>query len=131
MKDLLAAHRALYDAVETGDIDLMRSLWVDDPSTCCIHPNAGALFGTAAVLRSWSMIMANSAYLQFFLTEVEVGRPSGGDLAVVTCQESVLADGSSVDSFTGASAQCTALLVRTDSGWRYWSRHASARVEVT
>ena len=37
MNDHLSAHRAFYDAVETGDVDLMASLWVDDPDTSCIH----------------------------------------------------------------------------------------------
>ena len=41
----LAVHRAFYDAVETGDVDLMASLWVDDPGTSCVHPGADAAAG--------------------------------------------------------------------------------------
>ena len=68
----LAVHRAFYDAVETGDVDLMASLWADDPETSCIHPGATPLRGTAAVLRSWTVLMANVGYIQFFLTEIEL-----------------------------------------------------------
>ncbi len=135
MKEVLTAHRAFYDAVETGDVDLMKSLWVDDVDTSCIHPGAERLRGTDAVLRSWTVLMANVGYIQFFLTDVDVTTLPAGtddpDTAVVTCTENILsAEGmSSVESFTGGKAVCTSILVRERSsgpgGWRFWSRHAS------
>ena len=78
MSDVLATHRAFYDAVETGDLDLMASLWVNDADTSCIHPGAEQLKGTEAVLRSWTLLMANVGYIQFFLTDIAVDDAAEG-----------------------------------------------------
>ncbi len=133
---VLAAHRALYDAVETGDADLMTALWVDDPETSCVHPGAPMLHGTAEVVRSWIVLMAHVGYIQFFLTDVEVtmlpdasGNPA---TAVVTCTESILSGApddpsglSSATSFGAGTAISTSILINDGSGWRFWLRHAS------
>lgn len=139
MKDVLTTHRAFYDAVETGDLDLMTSLWVDDVDTTCVHPGAEQLRGTDAVLRSWTVLMANVGYIQFFLTDVNVATlPADSDdpdTAVVTCTENILSgEGmSSVESFAGGKAVCTSILVRDRAGshgWRFWSRHASPVLDL-
>ncbi len=139
MSEVLATHRAFYDAVETGDLDLMTSLWVDDPDTSCIHPGAEQLRGTDAVLRSWTLLMANVGYIQFFLTDIAVATlPADADdpdTAVVTCTENILSDEGtgSVESFAGGKAICTSVLVRDrtgSGGWRFWSRHASPVLEL-
>ena len=49
------------------------NLTVDGPdagSVMCVHPGWSPLTGRDAVLRSWSMIMANTTYIQFVLTDV-------------------------------------------------------------
>jgi ketosteroid isomerase-like protein len=131
VSDYLSIHRAFYDAVETGDVDLMASLWVDDPDTLCVHPGAPTLRGTAAVLRSWTVLMANVGYIQFFLTDIEVTAfPPGADVpdtVLVSCTENILSgDGlASDEEFTGGKAVCTSILVRAAGGWKLWSRHAS------
>lgn len=142
MSDPLTIHRAFYDAVETGDVDLMASLWVDDPDTSCAHPGATPLRGTAAVLRSWTVLMANVGYIQFFLTELELTTfprtAAEPTMAVITCTENILT-GSAPSAewgspherseqgatFTGGKAICTSILIRDPSGWKFWSRHAS------
>jgi len=128
-QDILAAHRAFYDAIETADFDLMSSLWVDDPQVTCVHPAAPPLQGTETVLRSWAVLMAQIGYIQFFLTDVTVTTfPVGAaepSTALVVCTESILSDGESSQSFTGGSAVCSSLLVRDRGRWRFWSRHAS------
>jgi hypothetical protein len=132
----LDAHRALYDAVESGDADLMTALWADDPQTSCVHPGAPILRGSAEIVRSWVVLMSQIGYIQFFLTDVQVTTlPLGSaepDTAVVSCTESILsgdpddpdgtADGT---SFGAATAQSTSILVRDGSGWKFWLRHAS------
>ncbi|MDX6275917.1 MAG: hypothetical protein QOJ72_45 [Nocardioidaceae bacterium] len=131
MSDPLTIHRAFYDAVETGDVDLMASLWADDPETSCVHPGATPLRGTAAVLRSWTVLMANVGYIQFFLTEVELTTfPRGSDdptTVAITCTENILSGSapSAEEIFTGGKAICTSILIRDPSGWKFWSRHAS------
>ena len=89
----------------------MASLWVDDADTSCIHPGAEQLRGTDAVLRSWTLLMANVGYIQFFLTDIAVATlPTDADdpdTAVVTCTENILSDEgmASVESFAGGKAR--------------------------
>ena len=132
MSDVLARHRAFYDAVETGDLELMESLWAQSPATSCVHPGSEPLTGTDAVLRSWALVMANVEYIQFFLTDVSFS-VHAGDVAVVTCTENILSGEGveTADSFTGGKAVCTSVLVRDDAEapWRFWSRHASPVLE--
>lgn len=127
MADVLAAHRAFYDAVESGDADLMAALWVDDVATSCVHPGATPLYGTGPILRSWSLMMAGVGYIQFFLTDVEVTLlpPQDPTTAVVVCTENILSDAGSVESFSGGTAVCTSVLVKIGGAWKFWARHAS------
>lgn len=120
-----AVNRAFYTAFEAGDVDAMRSLWVDEPDALCIHPGAMPLRGTSEISRSWAVVMASTPYIQFFLTDVEIS--VRGDVASVTCTENVLTAGEATDesSFGGGRAVGTNLFVRTTEGWRLWIHHAS------
>jgi ketosteroid isomerase-like protein len=126
-----AANTALYDAFERGDIDLMAAVWLDDTAgdvVTCVHPGWSPVHGTGAVLRSWSMIMANTSYIQFVLTDVRVS--IAGDTAVVTCGENMLTGMPSTVSdpspgLVGGRAVATNVFRRTPAGWRLWIHHAS------
>lgn len=124
-----AANAAFYAAFETADLDGMRDLWLDDAETLCVHPGALPVRGTPAISRSWALIMANTPYIQFFLTDVEVSvlRSEDRDVASVTCTENVLTadEHTDQDSFGGAKAVATNVFVRTPDGWRLWIHHAS------
>ena len=124
-----AANAAFYAAFENADLDAMQDLWLDDPETLCVHPGALPLRGTPAINRSWALIMANTPYIQFFLTDVEVSvlASAGRAVASVTCTENVLTAGQDTDrdSFGGAKAVATNVFVRTVEGWRLWIHHAS------
>jgi len=116
---VLATHEAFYAAVEAGDLDRVEELWCDEPSSVCIHPGARPIHGTAAVLRSWAVVMATREYVQFFLTDVEVS--VAGDVAAVTCTENVLTgQGGSGTAFQGGRGQALTVLRRSDPGWRLW-----------
>lgn len=141
MTDILTTHRLLYDAVESADVDLMASLWARSEHTTCVHPGAAPVRGTAAVLRTWTMLMANVGYIQFFLTDIDVMTfPPGSDephTAMITCTENILSgEGlASADSFAGGKAIATTLLVRDPSlvsgqSWKIWMRHASPVVDM-
>lgn len=131
----LQIHRLFYDAVETADVDLMASLWADSDHTTCIHPGAAPVRGTASVLRTWTMLMANVGYIQFFLTDIDIVTfPSGAEephTAVITCTENILSgDGlASAEGFIGGKAIATSILVRDEKSWKIWMRHASPVVD--
>ena len=134
---LLRANQSLYDAFETGDIDLMSALWVGGPhaaSACCVHPGWSPVHGREAVLRSWAVIMANTSYIQFVLTDVAA--QVAGEAAVVTCGENMLTslsgglandDGSVGEpaALAGGRAVATNVFRRTAEGWRLWVHHSS------
>jgi len=120
-----ALNTAFYEAFESANLDAMYDIWLDDPETLCVHPGALPVRGTPAINRSWALIMANTPYIQFFLTDVEVSVLEG--TASVTCTENVLTadETTSSDSFGGARAVATNVFVRTVDGWRLWIHHAS------
>ncbi len=131
---VLAANRAFYDALEGGDLDLLSAVWLPGSHTSCVHPGAEPLRGTPAILRSWAAVMSALLYMQFFLTDVEVAlapEPGGdaapaGVVAVVSCTQNLLtAGGGGDETFTGAKAVATNVFVRTGTGWRLLSHHAS------
>lgn len=132
-----AANTALYDAFETADIDLMGAVWLDEEPddelrVTCVHPGWPPVHGRPAVLRSWSMIMANTPYIQFVLTDVTV--TVSGDVAVVTCGENILTGieegGEQPPGFAGGRAVATNVFRRAAGGWRLWVHHASPVMSV-
>ena len=126
----LANHK-LYAAVEAADLDLMAEVWLDGPhaeTVVCVHPGWPAIQGREEVLRSWTAIMANTPYIQFFLTDVEV--EVDGEIAVVTCAENILT-GMGESALAGGRAVATNVFRHTASGWRLWIHHASPVITPT
>src|SRR5665809_124339 len=82
------SNAAFYAAFESAELDAMTALWMDDREALCVHPGALPVRGTSAINRSCALIMANTPYIQFFLTDVETSVL--GDVASVTCTENVL-----------------------------------------
>ncbi|MFE6655159.1 nuclear transport factor 2 family protein, partial [Streptomyces rochei] len=101
-----AANTAFYEAVEQGDFEKVSEFWLTpsdlgvdesyhDPAdvgvVSCVHPGWPVLTGRGEVLRSYALIMANTDYIQFFLTDVHISVT--GDTALVTCTENILSGG--------------------------------------
>jgi ketosteroid isomerase-like protein len=122
---VVAANEAFYAAVESGDIDALRAVWTTGPDAVCVHPGAEPIHGTAPVMRSWSLIMANTEYIQFFLTDVDV--TVTGDVAAVTCTENILTadQGAAAGAFAGGKAQALNVFTRSTDGWRLWIHQAA------
>jgi ketosteroid isomerase-like protein len=127
-QDVLAANEAFYAAVEAGDLDALRAVWTGAEGSVCIHPGAAPIHGTAAVLRSWALVMASTDYIQFFLTDVEV--TVTGDTAAVSCTENVLTGagtGREAEEapFRGGRAHAVNVFTRVDGRWRMWLHQAT------
>lgn len=118
-----AANTALYEALEGADVDRMAAVWdeVAPDDVVCVHPGWPMLRGRGQVLRSFSAIMANTPYIQFFLTDVRVAVT--GDVAIVTCTENIL---TSVTEEDGSSqVVATNVFVRRGQDWRLMVHHGS------
>jgi ketosteroid isomerase-like protein len=122
---VIAANAELYAAFEEGDVDRMEAIWDEVDDVCCIHPGWPLLRGRARVLRSWSVIMANTNYIQFFLTGVQA--VIDADVAVVTCEENILTAVADPDGGLSQSAKVVSTNVfrRRANGWRLWLHHGS------
>jgi len=130
-----AANETFYQAVEDGDLDTVRALWIDGEHSAtahCVHPGQPAVHGRSQVLMSWAVVMSRLSYLQFFITDVRV--VVSGDVAVVTCAENVLTDlprGEAEDvgavaGFAGGRAEATNVFRRTADGrWLLFAHHSS------
>jgi ketosteroid isomerase-like protein len=127
-------NRALYAAVENGDLDAMSALWAPDDEhqqSVCVHPGWSPVLGRARILRSWALVMAGTPYIQFFLTDVRTRVL--GDVAVVSCAENILTAAGSAsggesdpaDGFAGGQVVATNVFRRTEAGWRAIVHHAS------
>ncbi|MEU0170957.1 nuclear transport factor 2 family protein [Streptomyces iakyrus] len=140
-----AANTAFYEALEQGDFEELASLWLTpsdlgvdesyhDPAdtgvVSCVHPGWPVLTGRGEVLRSYALIMANTDYIQFFLTDVHVSVT--GDTALVNCTENILSGGPAPEGageelgpLVGQLVVATNVFRRTPLGWKLWSHHAS------
>ena len=123
-----AANAEFYAAFEALDLDRMMALWADGPhaeTVACVHPGWPMLHGRREVLRSWALIMANTPFIQFVLTDVRA--EEHGDRAVVTCSENILAaaEGAEIGLTPGGSIVTTNIFVRFEGEWRLWLHHGS------
>ncbi|MBD3557053.1 MULTISPECIES: nuclear transport factor 2 family protein [unclassified Streptomyces] len=125
-----AANTAFYEALERGDLDALTDSWLpgEELTVSCIHPGWPVLTGRRDVLRSYALIMANTDYIQFFLTDVNVTMT--GETALVTCTENILSggpaeDGDALGPLVGRLVVATNVFRHTADGWKLWSHHGS------
>ena len=120
-KAVEAANDEFYAAFETADLDRMSAVWDDEGEVVCVHPGWDAMRGLTRVMRSWAVIFANTPYIQFFLSDVDV--TVRGDLAVVTCAENIL----TAPGEPGGDAKVVSTNVfrLVDGRWRMTLHHGS------
>ena len=123
------ANAEFYAAFENGDLDRMSAVWADGPYAAavgCVHPGWPLLRGREEVLRSWALIMANTPYIQFVLTDVHT--QVFGDHALVTCSENIITMDDTAGEFAslaGGSIVATNLFLRVEGRWRLLHHHGS------
>ncbi|OAH11407.1 nuclear transport factor 2 family protein [Streptomyces jeddahensis] len=119
-----------FDEPDTADdADTAGAVVSARPEISCVHPGWPVLTGRGEVLRSYALIMANTDYIQFFLTDVHVS--VSGDTALVTCTENILSGapapegGPEPGPLVGQLVVATNVFRRTSAGWKLWAHHAS------
>ncbi|REE97937.1 nuclear transport factor 2 family protein [Thermomonospora umbrina] len=123
------ANAEFYAAFEAGDLDRMSAVWADGAHASavgCVHPGWPLLRGREEVLRSWALIMANTPYIQFVLTDLHT--EVHGDQALVTCSENIITvDDSSGpgEMLAGGSVVATNVFLRVEGEWRLLHHHGS------
>lgn len=121
LDDVAAANKEFYEAFEHADLDRMRAVWAHEEEACCVHPGWDAIRGPSRVMRSWALIFANTPYIQFFLSDVDI--TVSGDLAVVSCAENILTAPGEPEG--DAKVVSTNVFRRYAQGWRLVLHHGS------
>jgi ketosteroid isomerase-like protein len=127
IEEIELANTTFYETMERGDFEELSGLWLEDEISC-VHPGWPVLSGLGEVLRSYALIMANTEYIQFFLTDVKVNVLA--DTALVTCTENILSGGPASESgelgpLVGQLVVATNVFRRTPEGWKLWAHHGS------
>lgn len=125
-----AANAAYYAAFEARDLDAMAAVWEHSDRVSVTHPGWPTLHGWARVAGSWDAIFANTAFIQFVLTDEAV--VVDGSTAWVTCHENILQAGGSREGgedlaeLQGGRVAAVNLYVFVDGVWRMVLHHGSA-----
>jgi ketosteroid isomerase-like protein len=123
------ANAAYYAAFESRDAEAMAAVWEQSERVAVTHPGWPTLHGWARVAGSWDAIFANTAFIQFVITDEVV--QVDGTTAWVTCDENILQAGSSreggedVAELQGGRVAATNVYVYGDGRWRMVLHHGS------
>lgn len=123
-EEVEAANRSFYAAFEARDLVAMAEVWECSDRVTVTHPGWPTLRGWSEVAQSWEAIFANTAYIQFFLTEEEIR--VDGEVAWVTLFENILQEvGRGGPALSEARVAATNLFVRRQGRWLMVLHHGS------
>jgi len=120
------AAAAFYSAFEAKDVDAMMAAWAEDEEIVCVHPGGPRLVGFDAVRLGWEQIFAGETKLSFRLDEIVILETVGMALQSAIEQVSVVDD-----PVPRGTAIASNIFLRTPSGWRMLSHHASPAPTMT
>lgn len=112
--------RGFYEAFARGDLDELMQCWAEDEEICCVHPGAAPLFGFAAVRAAWAAIFRNNSRMRVELRD-ERWMPTIAMSMQVAVEWIYVGD----EAQARAPVFVTNAFMRTPSGWRMVSHHAS------
>lgn len=121
MGEVEEANSRFYRAIESLDLAAMDTVWAHGDHVRCVHPGWGLLEGWEAVRQSWEAIFKDTREMRFTLDDVQIR--IGGDLAWLTCSESILSQERGNISVT--TVLTTNLFEREGGEWRMVLHHAS------
>ncbi len=115
------ANARFYRAFESLDLAEMDQVWSHADYVRCIHPGWSLLAGWEAVRQSWEAIFKDSREMRFSISDVHIH--VGGELAWVTCTESILSQARGTISVTSVLA--TNIFERRGGDWLLIHHHSS------
>ena len=119
--EVLMANESFYRAIEDGDSERMRELWLKDKEVKCVHPGWPMLYGWEEVGESWKNIFENGGLPEIELSDVRV--QVSGDMAWVICIEKI--SHRLEDEVQVGFAQSTNIFVLSGSSWHICVHHSS------
>ncbi|HTD51520.1 MAG TPA: nuclear transport factor 2 family protein [Thermoanaerobaculia bacterium] len=118
-----AANLGFYRALEARDLAAMETVWLQEPTSTCVHPGWHRLDGWAEIRRSWENIFLNSRPWTVSCEDIRIG--VAGEFACVTCVEVITPFGGDEEE-DSARMQATNVFRRSNGQWRLVHHHASA-----
>ena len=109
---VLDANESFYRAMRKGDLDAMEALWARARPVSCTHPHGPTIFGRAAVMASWRLILGHLP------PEIHPEDPQAiitGRTAMVLCREKIGA----------VELMASNAWVREDEAWRMVNHQAA------
>ena len=119
--NVIEANQKFYNAFNKNDIELMIDIWLNDPTSQCIHPGWDVLNGFESIMSSWQKIFTAAQDLEIKISHVEV--ISSESLAWVTCQENLFSIVSSGVQLS--KVHSTNLFKKINGDWKMTLHHAS------
>ena len=117
---------AFYDAFERADLNLMLTVWADEPGIVCIHPQGPRLAGLAAIQRSFTEIFSQGPNAKLKVGELR--KHQGQTLSIHCVYETfTLPDRNQIIP----PVLATNVYLLTPHGWRMILHHASLSPEGT
>ena len=114
------AEAALYEALETGDLESMMEVWADDEEIVCVHPGGPRISGYEQVRDSWSRILTSGQRLKVQLADQVYLQ--GMMVSLHSVHEIIAADD---DTGRQHPVVTTNVYLRTSEGWRMIAHHSS------
>lgn len=117
---------AFYDALERADLNLMMTVWEDEPGIVCIHPQGPRLAGFTAIRGSFTEMFSHGSNVKLKVSELRKH------------QSQTLAIHSVYETFTAPDRTevlppvlATNVYLLTPHGWRMILHHASLSPQGT
>ena len=109
-----------YEALRSGDLAGLMSVWADDAEVVCVHPGGARLVGSAAIRASFEAVFAAGVVP---VQPLQVRRLHSLGSAVHHLVERIAVVGP--EGWQAAWVLTTNVYVKTAYGWRMAAHHAS------
>lgn len=111
---------AFYEALQTGDIELLMACWSDDDEIVCVHPGGPRVVGSAAIRATFDAIFANGS-IRAWPEQVRRIEAMASVVHNVLERVQVITDTGPAE----AHVLATNVYHKTAQGWRMVAHHAS------
>ena len=111
---------AFYEALQTGDIELLMACWSDDDEIVCVHPGGPRVVGSAAIRATFEAIFANGS-IRAWPEQVRRIEAMASVVHNVLERVQVITETGPADAYVLA----TNVYHKTAQGWRMVAHHAS------
>lgn len=111
---------AFYEALQTGDIELLMACWSDDDEIVCVHPGGPRVVGSAAIRATFDAIFANGS-IRAWPEQVRRIEAMASVVHNVLERVQVITDAGPAEAYVLA----TNVYHKTAQGWRMVAHHAS------